>query len=209
MRALGFGKDPHVEWMIEEFGAKPCEVVVNDLYQHAPRFRVWRGEARSVPLTFYTEGGNKYRGGGGLFLGAAGPQFMKDVSDYRCYFYRPQSAPSLSIEHPRWDAAAARAMGDPDWTSSFPEEAFELGVGVGRFAMELDCPLDARPVFAHVKTLRGHLDGISLGVTRVYLYSAGVGLVFDVEKLTREKLLSDVQKGSEILRLTASIGGAR
>jgi hypothetical protein len=192
--------------MIEAFGAKPGEVVVNDLYQHAPRLRRWRGEARGVPVTFYTDGAHGYRGAGGLFLGTAGPQFMRDESDYRCFFYRPRSAPTLSIDDPRWDAAAARAMGDPDWTSSFPEEAFELGVAVGSFALELDCPLDARPVFAHLETLRGHLDGMSAGVTRVLLYAAGVALEFDVEKLTREKLPSDVEKGSEILRLAVSMG---
>jgi len=206
LRALGFGKDPHVEWMIEEFGAKPGEVVVNRLYQSAPRYQVWRGETGGVPVTFYTEGGNKYRGGGGVYLGTAGPQFREGVSEYRCFFYIPRTAPSLAIDDPRWDAAAARAMGDSDWSSSFPEEAFELGVGVGRFAMELDCPLDPRPVFAHLRTLRGHLDGVSEGVTRVFLYPAGVALEFDVPRLTREKLLSDVQRGSEILRLAASIG---
>jgi hypothetical protein len=206
LSALGFGKDPHVEWMIEAFGAKPDEVVVNRLYESSPRYRLWRGETHGVPLTFYTEGANKYRGGGGVYLGTAGPQFMEGVSEYRCFFYRPRTAPSLSIDDPRWDAAAARAMGDSDWSSSFPEDAFELGVGVGRFALELDCPLDARPVFAHLRTLRGHLDGMSDGVERVYLYPAGVAVELDVDRLTREKLLSDVQTGVEILRLAASIG---
>ena len=87
-----------------------------------------------MPVTFYTDGAHGYRGAGGLFLGTAGPQFMGDVSEYRCFFYRPQSAPTLSIDDPRWDAAVARALGDPDWTSSFPEEAFELGVAVARRA---------------------------------------------------------------------------
>ncbi len=206
LRALGFGRDPHVEWMIAEFGAQPGEFVANRLHESSPGYQLWRGEARGVPVTFYTERANKYRGGGALYLGTAGPQFREGVSDYCCFFYVPRTKPSLSIDDPRWDAAAARAMGDPGWSSSFPEEAFERGVGVGRFALELDCPLDSRPVFAHLKTLRGQLDGISNGVTRVYLYPAGVGLEFDVEKLTREKLLSDVQQGSEILRLTVSIG---
>jgi hypothetical protein len=205
LRSLGFGKDPHVDWMIEAFAAKPGEVVVNDLYQHAPRLRRWRGEAGGVPVTFYTDGAHGSRGAGGLFLGTAGPQFMGDVSEYRCFFYRPRSAPALSIDDPRWEAAAARAMGDPDWTRSFPEEAFEMGVAVGPFALELDCPLDPRPVFAHLETLRGHLDGMSDGVTRVLLYAAGVALEFDVGKLTREKLPSDVQNGSEILRVAASL----
>jgi hypothetical protein len=47
---------------------------------------------------------------------------------------------------------------------------------------------------------------MSAGVTRVLLYAAGVALEFDVEKLTREKLPSDVEKGSEILRLAVSMG---
>ena len=206
LRALGFGKDPHVEWMIEAFGAKPGEVVVNRLYDGAPRFRLWRGGTQGAPLSFYTDGAIRYRGGGAVYLGTAGPQFMEEVGDYRCFFYLPRTAPSLSIEDPRWEAAAARALGDSDWSSSFPEEAFELGVGVGRFALELDCPLDPRPVFAHLGTLRGHLDQMSDGVSRTYLYPAGVALEFDIDRLTREKLLSDVQRGSEILRLAASIG---
>jgi hypothetical protein len=128
------------------------------------------------------------------------------VCDYRCFFYVPRTTPSLSIDDSQWAAAVDKAMGDSEWSSSFPEEAFELGVAVGRFALELDCPLDARPVFAHLGTLRGPLDGMSDGVARVYLYPAGVGVEFEVERLTREKLLSDVQKGSEILRLSASMG---
>jgi len=206
LRALGFGKDPHVEWMVEAFGAKPGKVVVNRLYESSPRYQMWQGETRGIPLSFYTEGGHKCRGGSAVYLGTAGPRFMEDVSDYRCFFYIPRAAPSLSIDDPRWTAAAAKAMGDSDWPSSFPEEAFERGVAVGRFALELDCPLDARPVFAHLGTLRGQLDGMSDGVTRVYLYPAGVAVELDVERLTREKLLSDVQRGSEILRLSASIG---
>lgn len=206
LRALGFGKDPHVEWMIEAFGAKPGKVVVNRLYESSPRYQMWQGETRGIPLSFFTEGGNKCRGGDAVYLGTAGPRFMEDVGDYRCFFYIPRAAPSLSIDDPRWTAAAAKAMGDSDWSSSFPEEAFELGVAVGRFALELDCPLDARPVFAHLGTLCGQLDGMSDGVTRVYLYPAGVAVELDVERLTREKLLSDVQRGSEILRLSASIG---
>lgn len=206
LRALGFGKDPHVEWMIEMFGAKPVRVVVNRLYDSSPHYQLWQGKTQGVSLTFYTEGGNKCRGGGSVYLGTAGPRFMEDVSDYRCFFYIPRAAPSLSIDDPRWAAAAANAMGDSDWSSSFPEEALELGVAVGRFALELDCPLDARPLFAHLRTLRGHLDGMSDAVTRVYLYPAGVAVELEVERLTREKLLSDVQRGSEILGLSASIG---
>jgi len=206
LRALGFGKDPHVEWMIEAFGAKPVRVVVNRLYESSPRYQLWQGETQGVPLTFYTECGGKYRGSGAVYLGTAGPRFMEDVSDYRCFFYIPRAEPSLSIDDPRWAAAAAKAMGDSDWSSSFPEEAFDLGVAVGRFALELDSPLDARPVFAHLGRLRGQLDGMSDGVARVYLYPAGVAVELDVGRLTREKLLSDVQRGSEILRLSASIG---
>jgi len=205
LRALGFGKDPHVEWMIKAFGAKPVRVVINRLYESSPRYQLWQGETQGVPLTFYTEGGGKYLGGGAVYLGTAGPRFMEDVSDYRCFFYVPRTGPSLSIDDPRWAAAAAKAMGDSDWSSSFPEEAFELGVAVGRFALELDCLLDARPLFAHLRTLRGHLDGRSDGVTRVYLYPAGVAVELEVERLTREKLLSDVQRGTEILRMAASI----
>ena len=136
LRALGFGKDPHVEWMVEAFGAKPGKVVVNRLYESSPRYQMWQGETRGIPLSFYTEGGHKCRGGGAVYLGTAGPRFMEDVSDYRCFFYVPRAAPSLSIDDPRWTAAAAKAMGDSDWSSSFPDEAFERGVAVGRFALE-------------------------------------------------------------------------
>ncbi|HEY7698414.1 MAG TPA: hypothetical protein VIE88_08350 [Vicinamibacteria bacterium] len=202
LSVLGLGKDPHVEWMVEAFRAETGEVVVNRLYQSAPEFHLWRGEAQGVPVTFYTEGGNKYRGGHAVCLGKAGPQFMEGVSEYRCFFYRPQLAPSLSIDESRWAAAVEKAMGDPEWSLSFPEEAFELGVAVGRFAMELDCPLDPRPVFAHLEALRAPLDKMSDAVERVYLYPSGVAVGFNVQHLTKEKLLADVSGGLEILRLS-------
>jgi hypothetical protein len=50
---------------------------------------------------------------------------------------------------------------------------FRLGVAVGRFALELDCPLDARPVFAPSERCAGSWMGCD-GVTRVYLYPAGL-----------------------------------
>jgi len=205
LRALGLGKDPHVEWMIEAFGAELGEVVVNRLYESSPNYQLWQGKAHGVPLTFYTEAGSKYRGGDGVYLGKAGPQFMKGVSDYRCFFYVPRTTPSLSIDDSRWAAAVDEAIGE-EWSSSFPEEAFELGVAVGRFALELDCPLDPRPVFAHLEALREPLDTMSDAVERVYLYPAGVAVGFAAERLTREKLVADVKRGSEILRLTASMG---
>jgi hypothetical protein len=192
--------------MIEAFAAKPRQVVFNRLYQSSPHYQLWQGETQGVPLTFYTEARNKYRGGGAVYLGTAGPRFMEGVSDYRCFFYIPRTAPSLSIDDPRWDTATANAMVDSDWSSSFPEEAFERGVSVGRFALELDCPLDARPVFAHLRTLRGHLDGMSDGVVRVYLFPAGVAVELEAERLTRAKLLSDVGEAVEILRRSSSIG---
>jgi hypothetical protein len=106
----------------------------------------------------------------------------------------------------RWPGVASRAAGDPDWSESFPEEIFEQGLGVGRFAMELDCPLDARPVFPILHELRESLEAMSDAVERVLLYAAGVGVGFCVPLLTREKLLSDAEKGLEILRRSASMG---
>jgi hypothetical protein len=204
--ALGLGKDPHVEWMIEAFGAEPAEVVVNRLYEGSPKHQLWRGRASGQPLTFYTSARNKFRGGGGVYLGKAGPQFMEGISEYRCFFWRPKTPSRLSIDAPRWAAAVEKAKGDPDWTSSFPEEAFEDGVGVGSFAMELDCPLDARPVFAHLEALRAQLVKLSEAVARVYLYEAGVGIGFDTDRMSRETLVADVGTGCEILRLNAAIG---
>jgi hypothetical protein len=206
LRALGLGKDPHVEWMIEAFDAKTDEKVVNRLYEGNPQLWRWKGDFRGTPLSFYASSGNKFRGGGGIFLGEAGPQFMEGVSEYRCYLYLPGETPSLTIDEPRWATAAEKALGDDDWTSWFPEEAFEVGVGVGRFALVLDCPLDPRPVFAHLKTLDGILRSLSDAVERVYLYRAGVGLNHAVDRLTKEKLLADTEKGVEILRLTNSMG---
>jgi hypothetical protein len=205
LRALGLGKDPHVLWMIEAFGAKPGEIVVNHLYQETPKYQRWLGEAHGVRLTFYTEARNKYLGGAGVYLGTAGPQFMEGISDYRCYFYRPTIAPTLSIGDSRWAEVVQKAVGDEEWTSAFPEEAFEFGVGVGQFAMELDCPLDARPVFAHLEALRGILDSMSDAVARVYLYAAGVGVGFTADRLTKEKLLGDVKTGCEILRVAPAV----
>ncbi len=205
LRALGLGKDPHVLWMIEAFGARPGEIVVDRLYQEPPSCHVWRGEAHGVPVTFYTEARNRYLGASGVYLGKAGPQFMEGISEYRCYFYRPSKAPTLSVDDSRWAEVVRKAMGDPEWTSTFPEEAFELGVGVGRFAMELDCPLDARPVFAHLDALRGLLGSMSDAVARVYLYAAGVGVGFTAERLTKEKLLADVKVGSDILRVASAM----
>jgi hypothetical protein len=100
----------------------------------------------------------------------------------------------------------SKAMGDEEWTSSFPEEAFELGVGVGRFSMELDCPLDARPVFAHLKALRVPLDSLTDAVDRVYLYPGGVGVGWNAERLTRETLPGDVETIAAVLRLAVAIG---
>ena len=205
LRALGLGRDPHVEWMIEAFGAELREVVVNRMYESSPKYQLWQGESHGVPLTFYTEAGDKYRGGGAVYLGKAGPVFMEGVCDYRCFFYVPRTTPSLSIDDSQWAAAVDKAMGDSEWSSSFPEEAFELGVAVGRFALELDCPLDPRPVFGHLEALRESLDTMSDSVGRVYLYPVGVAVGFAVERLTREKLLADVKTGSEILRLSAAM----
>lgn len=69
-----------------------------------------RGEEDGVPVTFYTESGNKYQGGHAIYLGEAGLQFMGEVSEYLCFFYRPQRSPSLSIGESRWAAAADKAM---------------------------------------------------------------------------------------------------
>lgn len=205
LRALGFGKDPHVAWMIHTYGAKPKEVIGHHHYHGAPRHQLWQGEADGVPLTFYTEAG-KHQGGDAVYLAKAGPRFVEGVSEYRCFFYRPQRLPSISIDDPRWASAAGRAMEDAQWCSFFPPEAFELGVAVGSFALELDGPLDPRPVFAYLETLRGPLDGMSAAVVRVYLYPAGVAVDFAVERLTKEKLVSDVERALAILRLTASMG---
>jgi hypothetical protein len=206
LRALGLGKDPQVEWMIEAFGAKSGEKVVNRLYEGNPELWRWEGDFRGTPITFYASSGNKFRGGGGIYLGQAGPQFMEGVSDYRCYFHLPSEAPTLSIDDPRWAAAVDKAQGDDDWTSSFPEEAFEDGVAVGRFAVVLDCPLDPRPVFAHLSALRGLLQSMSDAVSQVYVYRAGVGFNLVVERLTKEKLVTDAEKGVEMVRLAASMG---
>ncbi len=202
MRALGLGKDPHVEWMIEAFRAQPEEIVVDRLYEHSPKYQLWRGEAHGLPLTFYADAKNKFRGGGGIFLGKAGPQFMKGVSDYRCYFYRPAETPSLSIEDSRWATAVHQTADDSDW-SSLPDEGFEMGVGVGPFAMVLDCPLDPRPLFPYLAALRECLLSLSDAVERLYIYAAGVGINFTIDRLSREKLVADVKSGAEILRLTA------
>ena len=206
LRALGLGKDPHIEWMIEAFHAVPAQIVVNRLYEGSPKHQLWRGHANGHALTFYTDAGNKFRGGGGVYLGEAGPQFMEGISEYRCYFWRPQTPSRISVDEPRWAAAVEKAMGHPDWTSSFPEEAFEDGVAVGSFAMELDCPLDARPVFPHLTALRAQLSKLSEALERIYLYQAGIGIGFAVERLSRERLVADVGTGCEILRLSAAIG---
>ena len=206
LRALGFGKDPHVEWMIEAFGAKPVDNVVNRLYEGAPKLYRWEGDLRGTPVTFYTNAGNKYRGGGGVYLAKAGPQFMGELGEYRCAFYHPPEAPTLTIDDPRWAEVARKAAGDPNWSESAPEEAFEVGVGMGRFTFVPDCPLDPRPAFPILHDLRAPLDAMSDAVEKVYLYPAGVAIGFRVPSLTREKLLSDVDRGAEILRLSASMG---
>jgi hypothetical protein len=206
LRALGLGKDPHIEWMIEAFRAEPREIVLNRLYEGTPKHQLWRGEAHGQALTFYTDAGNKFRGGGGVYLGNAGPQFMDGISEYRCYFWRPKAPSRISIDEPRWATVVEKATGDPEWTSSFPEEAFEDGVAVGPFAMELDCPLDARPVFPRLTDLRAQLVKLSDAVERVYLYESGIGIGFAVDRLSREKLVADVETGCQILRLNAAIG---
>ena len=206
LRALGLGRDPHIEWMIEAFHAEPREIVVNRVYEGSPKHQLWRGEAHGQALTFYTDAGNKFRGGGGVYLGNAGPQFMEGLHSYRCYFWRPKTPSRISIDEPRWAALVEKAMSDPEWTSSFPEEAFENGVAVGSFAMELDCPLDARPVFAHLTALRAQLSKLSDAPESIYLYQAGIGIGFAVDRLSREKLVADVEAGCQILRLNAAIG---
>ena len=206
LRALGLGKDPHVDWMVEAFGAKPGENVVNRLYQGAPKLCRWEGDLRGTPVTFYTNPGNKFRGGGAVYLGKAGPQFMGQVGEYRCAFYHPRETPTLGIDDPRWAEAARKAAGDPNWSESFPEEVFELGLGMGRFALEPDCPLDPRPAFPILHALRAPLEAMSDAVENVYLYPAGVAIEFRVPSLTREKLVSDVDRGAEIVRLSASMG---
>jgi hypothetical protein len=205
LRALGLGRDPHVEWMIEAFHAEPREIVVNHLYEGKPKSQLWQGEAHGQPVTFYTEARNTLRGAGGLYLGEAGPQFREGISDYRCYFWRPRTSPALSIDEPRWAEAAEKSKGDPDWTSSFPEEAFEVGAAVGPFAMVLDCPLDARPVFPHLQALRALLLKMSDSVETVYLYRAGVGIGFAADRMSREKLVSDAEIGCKILLLVRAM----
>jgi hypothetical protein len=201
LRALGLGRDPHIEWMVEAFHAEPKKIVVNRLYEGSPKHQLWEGQAQGVPLTFYTSAGNKYRGGAGVYLGDAGPQFMEGISDYRCYFWRPAERPGLSIDDSRWISAAQRAANEPD-CSSLPEEAFEAGVAVGPFGMVLDCPLDPRPLFPHLSTLRDLLLRLSDAVDTVYIHAGGIGIGFAIDRLTREKLVADVEVGTEILRLT-------
>jgi hypothetical protein len=201
LRALGLGKDPHIEWMVEAFRAVPRKIVVNRLYEGFPKHQLWEGQADGVPLTFYASASNKYRGGSGVYLGSAGPQFMEGISDYRCYFWRPKETPSLSIDDSRWVSAAERAANEPD-CSSLPEEAFEAGVAVGPFAMVIDCPLDPRPLFPRLAALRDRLRRLSDAVDSVYIYAGGIGIGFAADRLSREKLVADVKVGTEILRLT-------
>jgi hypothetical protein len=157
-----------------------------------------------VPLTFYASASNKYRGGAGVYLGNAGPQFMAGISDYRCYFWRPGEKPTLSIDDSRWVSAAERAANEPD-CSSLPEEAFDMGVAVGPFAMVLDCPLDPRPLFPHLTAVRDRLQRLSDAVERLYVYAGGIGIGFEVGRLSREKLVADVKVGAQILRLTVPV----
>lgn len=206
LRALGFGKDPHVEWMVEAFGAKAAATVVNRLYQGAPKLCRWEGDLRGTSVTFYTNPGNKFRGGGSIYLGKAGPQFMGEMGEYRCAFYHPRKTPALTIDDARWAEAAEKAAGDPNWSEAIPEEVFELGLGMGRFALEPDCPLDPRPAFPILHDLRPPLEAMSDAVESVYLYPAGVAIEFRVPSLTREKLSSDAARGAEILRMSASMG---
>ena len=63
-----------------------------------------------------------------------------------------------------------------------------------------------RPVFPILHLLRVPLEAMSDAVESVYLYPAGVAIEFRVASLTREKLLSDVDRGAEILRLSESMG---
>ena len=206
LRALGLGRDPHVEWMVEAFEAKPGEVVVNRLYEGSPKHCRWEGEVRGTPLTFYADAANRYRGGSTIYLGKAGPQFTGELGEYRCACYHPRETPALSIDDPRWAEAARRAQGNPDWSESIPEEVFERGLGMGRFAVELDCPLDPRPVFPFLRDLRAPLEAMSDAVESVTLHPAGVAIAFRIPSLTREKLLADVDRGVEVLRLTATTG---
>jgi hypothetical protein len=191
--------------MVEAFGAKPGANVVNRLYQGAPKLCRWEGDLRGTPVTFYTNPGNKFRGGGSVYLGKAGPQFMGEVGEYRCVFYHPRTTPTLSIDHPRW-AEAARKLSGPELVRIVPEEVFRFGLGMGRFALEPDCPLDPRPAFPILHDLRAPLEAMSDAVESVFLYPSGVAIEFRVPSLTREKLVSDADRGAEILRLSASMG---
>jgi hypothetical protein len=131
---------------------------------------------------------------------------MEGVSDYRCYFYRPEETPSLSIDDSRWATAVQQTPDDTDW-SSLPEEGFEMGVGVGPFAMVIDCPLDPRPLFPHLAAIRTLLLPLSDAVDRLYIYAAGVGVGFIVDRLSREKLVADVKIAADILRVAAPTTG--
>jgi hypothetical protein len=184
--------------MVEAFHAVPEKIVVNRLYEGFPKHQLWEGRAEGVPLTFYASASNKYRGAAGVYLGNAGPQFMEGISEYRCYFWRPEEKPSLSIDDSRWLSAAERSANEPD-CSSLPEEAFDAGVAVGPFAMVLDCPLDPRPLFPHLAALRDRLQRLSDAVDRLYIYASGIGIGFAADRLTREKLVTDVKVGAEIL----------
>jgi hypothetical protein len=206
LRILGLGKDPHIEWMAEAFGAKPGEIVVNRLYEDHPKLYRWEGEAGGVPLTFFADSNNKYRGGGTVYLGKAGPQFTGELGEYRCAFYRPPRTPAVSVDDERWRKAAKDAQGASSWSELLPEEVFEQGLGMGRFAAELDCPLDPRPVFPLLPALRAPLEAMSDAVEGICLHREGVSIGFRVLALTRESLVSDVHKGLEILRLSASMG---
>lgn len=206
LQRLGLGKDPHIEWMVEAFGAKPTEIVVNRLYEDSPKLQRWEGEVGGSALAFYADSNNKYRGGGTVYLGKAGPQFTGKLGEYLCAFYLPQGTPTVSLDDARWMKAAKKAEGNPNWSESIPEEVFERGLGMGRFAAELDCPLDPRPVFPLLPAIRTPLEAMSTAVVGVCLHLAGVSIGFDVPALTREALVSDVHKGLEILRLSASMG---
>ncbi len=207
LKALGLGKDPYVEWLVAAYGCEAAPFTVDGFEGREDRW-VWEGRAHGVALNVPSQGANKWRGVGRVCLRDPALDAGVAFTDHCIKLWRPGPGERCyaGIDDPFWAEQLRIAPGNPDWPSTMPDEAFELGIALGPYAMHFDCPGDARPLLPHLPGVRDVAGRWSPAVQSLELYPAAIAMNLAAEGLAREALLADVQAGARIVQLIAGLG---
>jgi hypothetical protein len=204
LKSLGLGKDPYIEWLVAAFGCEATQIEVDGFDGREKRWR-WSGRCQGAVLGFPSKGSNKWLGTGYVWLHQAGLDAEAALADHCIKLWRPKAGERChaGIDDPFW-AEQLRASGNPDWPSSMPEEAFELGIALGTFAMTFDSPGDARPILPKLPAIRDIANRFSPAVEGFMLHPAAIALEFTPEKVTQASASADVKAAAGIVELLAS-----